>query len=92
MLLNIIIKIGQKKELIDILKFNYFLIITNKKPNIENTNFDIVKKEYNYELRYVKLSELEAILNEILNDNSKNKKVYSEILDVIKEYYEESFD
>ena len=70
-------------------EFNYFLISTDEKPNLENTNFDIVEKEYNYELRYVKLSELEEVLNKSLDDNPKNKKVYPEILDVIKTYYEE---
>lgn len=67
-------------------EFNYFLISTDEKPDMGNTNFDIVEQEFNYELRYVKLSELDAVLNKSLDEN---KKVYPEILDVIKTYYEE---
>lgn len=53
------------------------------------TNLDEYEKENNYELRYVKLDELENVLEDSINLNSKNKKVYPEILDVIKTYYEE---
>ena len=70
-------------------EFNYFLINTDEKPDMENTNFDIVEQEYNFELRFVKLSELEKVLNKSVKDNSKNKKVYPEILDIIKTYHEE---
>lgn len=70
-------------------EFNYFLLSTDAKPDMNNTSFDVVEQKYNYELRYVKLSELETILNDSLCENKKNKKVYPEILDVIKTYYEE---
>jgi len=70
-------------------EFNYFLISTDDKPDMDNTNFDIIEQEFNYELRYVKLSELENVLNNSLDENKKNRKVYPEILDVIKTYYEE---
>ena len=70
-------------------EFNYFLIITDEKYNLDNNNLDEYEKENNYELRYVKLDELENALEDSINLNSKNKKVYPEILDVIKTYYEE---
>lgn len=69
-------------------EFNYFLILTDEKPNMDNTNLDIVEQEFNYELRYIKLSELKSVLNNSMAENKKNKKVYSEMLDVIKTYYE----
>lgn len=70
-------------------ELNYFLILTDEKPNINNTNLDATEQEFNYELRYVKLSELNDALNISLMENEKNKIVYPEMLDVIKTYYEE---
>lgn len=70
-------------------EFNYFLILTDEKPNYKKTNLDEIEKEQHYELRYVNLDELENTLNNSLTDNPKNKKVYPEILDVIKTYNEE---
>lgn len=70
-------------------EFNYFLIMTDEHYDLNKTSFDVVEKEYNYQLRYVKLNEFEKILSESLEDNPKNKKVYPEMLDVIKTYYEE---
>lgn len=67
-------------------EFNYFLILTDEHPNYEKMHLDEFEKEWNYELKYVKLNELEKILDDSLNENSKNKKVYPEIIDVIKVY------
>jgi 8-oxo-dGTP pyrophosphatase MutT (NUDIX family) len=64
-------------------EFNYFLLKTDSKVDYSKTNLDEFEKEHNYELRYVKLSELEKTLNDSLDENKKNKKVYPEILDVI---------
>lgn len=70
-------------------EFNYYLIETDVHYNLANTCLDDFEKENNYELRYVKLDELEKVLNDSLESNPKNKKVYPEILDVIKTYYDE---
>ena len=71
-------------------EFNYFLVKTDLKVDYSKTNLDEFEKEHNYEIRYVNLDELEKVLNESLEENPKNKKVYSEMIDVIKIYYENS--
>ena len=67
-------------------EFNYFLVLTDEKPNYSKMNLDEFEKEHNYELRYIKIDDLEKVLNDSLDENKKNKKVYPEILDVIKVY------
>ena len=70
-------------------EFNYFLVKTDLKVDYSKTNLDVFEKSHNYELKYVKLDELENVLNNSMNDNKKNKIVYKEMMDVIKVYYKE---
>ena len=67
-------------------EFNYFLILTDSKPNYSKIDLDEIEKELNYEIKYVRLDDLKKILDDSLNENPKNKKVYPEILDVIDVY------
>ena len=41
---------------------------------MDNTNLDIVEQEFNYELRYIKLSELKSVLNNSMAENKKIKR------------------
>lgn len=68
-------------------EFNYFLIRTNDLPNKNNMNLDECEKEHNYECVYVKLEDLDDLLNTTMNDHHMNKIVYKEIKATIKEYY-----
>ena len=69
--------------------FNYFLVKTDDKYDLSKTNFDEYEIEYNYELRYIKISEVEEILTNEMNNSELNKIVYPELIDVIKTYLSE---
>ena len=66
-------------------EFNYFLINTDEHYDLEHASFDKYEKEHNYKLKYIKINEIEKALNDTLNLNEKNKIVYPELIDVIKE-------
>ena len=68
-------------------EFNYFLIRTDDLPNKNNMNLDEWEKEHNYECVYIKLEDLDDLLNTTMNDHHMNKIVYKEIKATIKEYY-----
>ena len=68
-------------------EFNYFLINTDDKPDLNNMNLDTWEKEHNYKCTYIKLDELEDLLTRTINDHHNNKIVYKEIREVINEYY-----
>ena len=66
-------------------EFNYFLIKTDEQYNLKETSFDEYEKKHNYKLKYIKLNEIEKELEKTLNLNEKNKIVYPELIDVLKE-------
>lgn len=68
-------------------EFNYFLIRTNDLPNKNNMNLDEWEKEHNYECVYIKLEDLDDLLNATINDHHMNKIVYKEIKETINQYY-----
>ena len=68
-------------------EFNYFLIRTDDLPNKNNMNLDEWEKEHNYECVYIKLEDLDDLLNTTMNDHHMNKIVYKEIKETINQYY-----
>ena len=64
---------------------NYFLINTDEEYNLKETSFDEYEKKHNYKLKYIKLDEIEKELEKTINLNEKNKIVYPELIDVLKE-------
>lgn len=64
----------------------FHLIKTDEKYNLSNTNYDEYEKENDFELKYIKLEDLEGILLESIPDNPKNKIVVPELLEVINYY------
>lgn len=73
-------------------EFNYFLIKTDERYNLEKRKLDDYEIEKKYSLEYVKLSDFDDLLNKTVNDNERNKIVYSEIKSVMEEYYKEMQD
>ncbi len=67
-------------------EFYYYLVKTNDKYDLSKTSLDQYEKDYNYELKYVKLSDLSDILKNTIGDNKLNKIIYPEIKDVVKIY------
>ncbi len=67
-------------------EFNYFIINTDEKYDINNTNYDDYEIDLNYRLEYVNLDNLvEKLMNEA-NMNSINQLVYPDMIDVLNEY------
>ena len=67
-------------------EFDYFVVKTDDKYDLSKTNFDEYEKEYNYELRYVKIDDLEDVLNKEMDKNELNKIIYPELIDVLNTY------
>lgn len=73
-----------KKEEINKYVYRARGLIINSKNNM---NLDEWEKEHNYECVYIKLEDLDDLLNTTMNDHHMNKIVYKEIKATIKEYY-----
>lgn len=67
-------------------EFNYFLIETDEKYNLEKRKLDDYEIECNYTIMYVKLDEMNDLLDRTVNDHERNPRVYSELKAVIEEY------
>lgn len=65
-------------------KIYYYLIRSDMEPVVNNMSLDVFEKEHNYMLKRVKLSELEQVLDQTVNDNMINEILYKEIKLVIK--------
>lgn len=70
------------------IEFNYYLIYTDKKYDLNKRKLDQYEIDNNYELRYVKLDELYDVLEQSKNDNERNVRVYDDIKNVIDYYFE----
>lgn len=83
-------KITDKKRKINTYhEYNYFLINTDDKYDLSKRNLDEYEKKANLELLYVKLSDLEELLNRTINYRQINNEIYSEISTVMNNYYEQ---
>lgn len=61
-------------------KFSYYYVVTDKKVNLNNTNFDEWEKKNNFKLKYVFISDFEKVLNGTINDNPMNKMIYKDMM------------
>lgn len=68
------------------LEIYYYIINTDEKYNLNNTNYDNREKLGNYQLKYVPLSNLSKLLMESINDNEENVVITEEMLEALKEY------
>ncbi len=64
----------------------YFDIPWDKEVNIENIAYDEWEEKGNFEVRKVKLDDLEELLLKHISDNELNPLIVDEMLDVLKEY------
>lgn len=64
----------------------YFIIKTDEKFNMENSNLDEGERLGNYTVKYIKLDEFEQILTDSIKDNPINKTIVEEMKEVFKEY------
>lgn len=69
-------------------EFNYFLINTDEKYNLDNTNYDEYEKTQGYTLKYIKLDNFIEELNNTMDMHHMNKIVYPEMIDVYNAYIE----
>ena len=67
-------------------EFNYFVVRTDDKFDLDNTKYDDYEIENNYELRYLKIDDFEKTLNSDINTHERNKVIYPEIIDVMRTY------
>lgn len=61
-------------------KFCYYYVVTDKKVNLNNTNYDEWEKKNNFKLKYVFISDFEKVLNKTINDNQMNKMIYKDMM------------
>ena len=61
-------------------KFSYYYVVTDKKVNLNNTNYDEWEKKNNFKLKYVSSENFEKVLNETINDNPMNKMIYKDMM------------
>ncbi len=64
----------------------YYIIRTDDKYILENTNYTKDEKEGNFSLIYINLSDIEKILIKSIPDNKVNKVIVEEMLLAINEY------
>ena len=64
----------------------YYIIKTNKLPNINNNHLDKNEIEGNYIIKMINLYDVENTLIDSIPLNDINKIIVEEMLDVIKEY------
>ena len=64
----------------------YYIIKTNKLPNINNNHLDKNEIEGNYIIKMINLYDVENTLIDSISLNDINKIIVEEMLDVIKEY------
>lgn len=64
----------------------YYEIITDEKPNLENTQYTESEKEGNFELRYIPLEKVEDELNKNALKYGDKKGITKEMLELLKIY------
>ena len=67
-------------------KIYYYIIKTNKLPNINNSHLDKNEIEGNYIIKMININNVENILIDSISLNEINKIIVEEMLDVINEY------
>lgn len=71
-----------EKKINRLTEFDYYYVKTDKKINLDNTNYDKWEKEKNFQLKYVPINNFEQVLLESENDNLMNKMIYKDMMKV----------
>lgn len=66
----------------------YYVVKTDKKPNLEEMNLDSMEKKGNFKLVTVSLDNLEKLLLTSLEDNPVNKGIVKEMISAYNYYLE----
>ena len=64
----------------------YYILKTDKQPDLSKINLTENEKIGNYEVKKISIDNIEKILIENIPSNSKNKIIVSEMIEVIKEF------
>lgn len=67
-------------------KIYYYRLLTDSKPNMELTSYDILEKQTDFKLFYVNLYSLKDFLNDALEKNMIEEIICKEMLLVIDEF------
>ncbi len=67
-------------------KIYYYVINTNETPNFEETHYDELECQTEFNLFYISLTELQDFLNKSINDGSLDVNIGREMLLVLEEY------
>jgi len=67
-------------------KIIYYIVKTNKEPDLKNTSYTEHEKECNYKLEKIALKKVIDFLNDNLSKNEKNKVIIPDMINVLKEY------
>ena len=64
----------------------YYIIKTNKKVNLENTNYTSDELSYDFKVERIKLNEVIKKIKENMQNNPKNEVISPDMIEAIKEY------
>ena len=64
----------------------FYIINTDEKVNMNNSNLDDWEKAGNYKTKYVSLNNIEQVLVDSIPDNQINEIIVEEMLEVLNEY------
>lgn len=67
-------------------KIYYYVINTNETPNFEETHYDELECQTEFNLFYISLNELQEFLNKSIDDGSLDINIGREMLLVLEEY------
>lgn len=67
-------------------KIYYYVINTNETPNFEETHYDELECQTDFNLFYISLNELQEFLNKSIDDGSLDINIGREMLLVLEEY------
>ncbi|MBO5138643.1 MAG: NUDIX hydrolase [Bacilli bacterium] len=64
----------------------YYLINTDEKYHLDNTNYDDWELLGGYELKYIPIGNVEKLLHDTVEDNRANRAISEEMIEVLREY------
>lgn len=68
----------------------YYIVNTNKLPNLENINLTNSEKEQNFKVDFVPLNESIEYIKDNMPKNEKNNVISPDMINAIKEYLEQN--
>lgn len=67
-------------------KVYYYKLFSDDLPNLDETNYDILERQTDFELFYVPIKKLLLFLDESLKKGKMDKNIYNEMMFALKEY------